>query len=90
MVENNFGFGSDDWVYCLTREEAIAVLKIAHERGYEWANGDSYLDRINWSYNAKYNFYNGLVTSKIYISAFSAIKFINEHKTTISKPYLVW
>lgn len=42
-----------DVIHCPTEEEAIAILKLAHEAGYTWCNEDSYIDSDNLWYKYK-------------------------------------
>lgn len=35
-------------IHCETEEEAKRILGMAHELGYAWSNGESYIDSTNW------------------------------------------
>lgn len=39
----------NDVVHCATEEEAKRVLKLAHDAGYEWGDGNSYLEFTLWN-----------------------------------------
>ena len=101
MELNNFGFNDNDFIHCSTEKEAIEVLKIAHERGFDWNSGISYLNETYWDRyedNICYNFYLGVLgTIKIIETnnnniIIPADKFLRTHNVIINnhKPYLVW
>ena len=103
MKTNNFGFNENDLIHCQTEEEAIKVLKIAHDKGLEWRSGDSYLKYTKWDYNMEdtlYSFYTGgyknyrrlLCRDENQVKIISAKEFLIQHNKNINnhKPYLVW
>lgn len=44
----NLNYPPGGVVHCPTRELACKVLEIAASRGYEWGDGISYLEKVNW------------------------------------------
>ena len=101
MVENNFGFNDDEIVHCPTEEEAIQVLKIAHERGFKWRSEEPYLTYTNWShykkntcYNLSKGFYDGIDGIKSCFKnsiIITSEEFLKQHLICNKhKPFLVW
>ena len=82
--------------HCETREIAREFLKIAHDLGYEWCNGDSYDETDKWDehksetcYNisngryAKIIFYNSIGKSVVNIK-----DFLELNKPTLLKRHI--
>ena len=49
-------------INCSSEKDAKELLEIAHNGGFKWCNGDSYLEKINWNEYKKdtcYCFYTG-------------------------------
>ena len=99
MELNNFGFNKGECIHCPTKEEAIQVLKIAHERGYRWVNGDSYLEYSEWDDEKKSTCYyihmgkcGGLkYANNNFYKVIQAKDFLKQHSIENNhKPYLVW
>jgi len=82
-------------VHCETHEEAKEVLQIAHEAGYTWCTGESFVDTDdNWDVYGKetaYNVCNGMYgTVETYInnekcSTISAVEFIQLNRNDIEE-----
>ena len=60
-------FEQDDTAFlCETEYLAKELLKIAHDLGYKWISGSSFIERNNWYYNKEQTYYNiksGFITS---------------------------
>ena len=72
-------------VHCPTEELANKILKIAHDNGYKWCSGYSYISRNNWEHykeNTCYNIVKGTYCDKEYS--------LDRHYTIISaKQFLI-
>lgn len=71
-------------IHCPTEELAIKVLTIAHEHGFKWCNGLSFLNNIQYDENLCYNIKDGTCSSydwslKVCYTIISAEKFINDN-----------
>lgn len=58
--------GNFDWaafaeksiaVHCATEDEAIDFCNLSHEHGYDWCDGNTRLEEINWNYYNKNTVY---------------------------------
>lgn len=65
-MENKLKISENTVVHCTTEELANEVLKIAHNLGYKWKGGDSYLKDNYWRFNnvdTCYNLHRGKMDS---------------------------
>ena len=98
MIENNFGFGEKEGIHCPTRELAIAVLKIAHDKGYKWSSKKLYINKTNWyMFNEKsyyclnLGYFGNTDHNSSKYTIIEAEEFLKKHNIINNhKPYLVW
>lgn len=59
-------------ICCRNKEDAARLLKIAHEHGYKWHSGKSYLEEMHWYEGVKetnYDIVRGYYNDFSYIQA---------------------
>lgn len=68
-------------IHCKTKEEALEVLKIAHEEGYIWKDGKHYIDQDRWSK------YGDQTCYRLKAGVFSDLEYYTENGNTIVSAY---
>ena len=98
MEGNNFKFKENEYIHCLTEYEANQVLQIAHDNGYRWCDGESFIHQGIWEeyeantcYDIAGGVYGdfGLIKSRGY-TIIKAEEFLKQQTFESHKPFLVW